>query len=134
MTRDVRNGRFGPRGGYGPTGEGDDLSVLDPGLDDPGYWPRFLSTVMVRASNELSRRRLRAESGVTDLLQSWSGTVIRAALVAALIAGVLLLRDQPGTTLGVEEALTAGFEDRTLPDLMGQPEGGDPFLFVDLTF
>jgi hypothetical protein len=55
-------------------------------------------------------------------------------LVAALIAGVLLLRDQPGTTLGVEEALTAGFEDRTLPDLMGQPEGGDPFLFVDLTF
>ena len=133
MTSDARKGRLGLHRGDGPTEQAPDLAVLDPGLDDPGYWPRFLSTVMVRASNELSRRRLRAESGVTDLLQSWSGTVIRAALVAALIAGVLLLRDQPGTTLGVEEALTAGFEDRTLPDLMGQPEGGDPFLLVDLT-
>ncbi len=134
MTRDMRKGRLGPHGGYGPTGEGDDLAVLDPGLEDPGYWPRFLSTVMVRASDELSRRRLRAESGVTDLLQSWSGTVIRAALVAALVAGVLLLRDRPAATLGVEEALTVGLEDRTLPDLMAQPEGSDPFLFVELTF
>ncbi len=134
MTRDVRKGRFGPRGGHGPTGEGDDLSVLDPGLDDPGYWPRFLSIVMVRASDELSRRRLAAEVGVTDFLQSWSVTVIRAALVAAVIAGVLLLRDRPATALGVEEALTVGLEDRTLPDLMEQPEGDDPFLFVELTF
>lgn len=134
MTRGVRKERFGPHGGYGPTGEGDDLTVLDPGLGDPGYWPRFLSTVMGRASDELSRRRLRAESGVTDLLQSWSVTVIRAALVAALIAGVLLVWDRPGTALGVEEALTVGLEDRTLPDLMEQPEGGDPFLFVELTF
>ncbi len=134
MTRDVRKGRFGPRGHYGPTGEGDDLAVLDPGLDDPGYWSRFLSVVMVRASDELSRRRLQADSGVTDLLQSWSGTVIRAALVAALVAGVLLLRDRPAVTLGVEEALTLGLEDRTLPDLMAQPEGSDPFLFVELTF
>ncbi len=134
MKRDVRKGRFGRRGGYGPIGEVDDLAVLDPGLDDPGYWPRFLSLVMVRASDELSRRRIQAESGVTDFLQSWSVPVIRAALVAAVIAGVLLLRDRPAAPLGVEEALTVGLEDRTLPDLMEQPEEGDPFAFVELRF
>ena len=134
MTSDARKGRFGFHGGDGPKGQGNELAVLDPGLDDPGYWSRFLSVVMARASGELSRRRLAAEVGVTDFLQSWSVTVIRAALIAAAIAGVLLLRDRPATVLGVEEALTIGLEDRTLPDLMEQSEGGDPFLLVEVTF
>ena len=134
MTSDARKRRFDLNGGDGPTGQQHDLAVLDPGLDDPGYWSRFLSLVMERASDELSRRRLAAEVGVADFLQSWSLTVIRAALIAAAIAGVLLLRDRPATTLGVEEALTMGLEDRTLPDLMEQSEGGDPFLLVEVTF
>ncbi len=134
MTSDARKGRLGLHGGDGPTEQAPDLAVLDPGLDDPGYWPRFLSLVMERTSGELSRRRLAAEVGVTDFLQSWSVTVIRAALIAAAIAGVLLLRDGPATTLGVEEALTTGLEDRTLPDFMAQPQGGDPFLLVEVTF
>ena len=134
MTSDARKGRFGLHEGDGPKGLGHELAVLDPGLDDPGYWSRFLSVVMARASGELSRRRLAAEVGVVDFLQSWSRTVIRAALIAAAIAGVLLLRDRPAITLGVEEALTMGLEDRTLPDLMEQSEGGDPFLLVEVTF
>jgi len=134
MTSDPRKGRLGLDGGDGPTELARDLAVLDPGLDDPGYWTRFLSVVMERASGELSRRRLAAEVGVTDFLQSWSVTVIRAALIAAVIAGVLLLRDGPATTLGVEEALTTELEDRTLPDFMAQPQGGDPFLLVEVTF
>ena len=134
MTSDARKGRLGLHGGDGPTERAPDLAVLDPGLDDPGYWPRFLSVVMERASGELSKRRLAAEVGVTDLLQSWSVPVLRAALVAAVIAGVLLLRDGPATTLGVEEALTMELEDRTLPDFMAQPQGSDPFLLVDVTF
>ena len=134
MTSDARKRRFDLNGGDGPTGQQHDLAVLDPGLDDPGYWSRFLSLVMERASDELSRRRLAAEVGVADFLQSWSLTVIRAALIAAAIAGVLLLRDRPAATLGVEEALTMGLEDRTLPDLMEQSEGGDPFLLVEVTF
>ncbi len=134
MTSDARKGRLGLHGGDGPTEQAPDLAVLDPGLDNPEYWPRFLSVVMERASGELSRRRLAAEVGVTDFLQSWSVTVIRAALIAAAIAGVLLLRDGPATTLGVEEALTMGLEDRTLPDLMGQSEGDDPFLLIEVTF
>ena len=134
MTSDARKGRFGLQGGDGPKGQGHELAVLDPGLDDPGYWSRFLSVVMARASGELSRRRLAAEVGVVDFLHSWSRTVIRAALIVAAIAGVLLLWDRPATTLGVEEALTIGLEDRTLPDLMEQSEGGDPFLLVEVTF
>ena len=134
MASDAPKGRFGLHEGDGPTGQEYDLAVLDPGLDDPGYWSRFLSLVMARAAGELSRRRLVAEAGVADFLQSWSLTVIRAALIAAAIAGVLLLRDRPATVLGVEEALTMGLEDRTLPNLMEQSEGGDPFLLVEVTF
>ena len=134
MTSDARKGRLGLHRGDGPMEQAHDLAVLDPGLDDPGYWPRFLSVVMERASGELSRRRLAADVGVTDFLQLWSVPVIRAALIAAAIAGVLLLRDGPATTLGVEEALTMELEDRTLPDFMAQPEGSDPFLQVEVTF
>jgi len=134
MKSDARKRRFGLDRSGGSTGQGDDLRVLDPGLDDPGYWPRFLSVVMVRAADELSRRRLVAEVGAGDFLQTWSLTVIRGALIAAAIAGLLLLRDGPATTLGVEEALAMELEDRTLPDLMEQPEGGDPFLLVEVTF
>ena len=142
MTSDQRQKRFGPQGGESPPGQVHglthglvhDLAILDPGLDDPGYWPRFLSVVMERAAGELLRRRLVADVGVTDFLQSWSVTVIRAALIAAAIAGVLLLRNGAATTLGVEEALTMGLEDRTLPDFMAQPQGADPFLLVEVTF
>ncbi len=134
MTSDARKGRFRPQAGDGPPGPDHDLTILDPGLHDPGYWSRFRSFVMARADVELSRRRLAAEVGVADFLQSWSRTVIRAAAIAAAIAGVLFLRGRPTPEWGVEEALTVGLEDRTLPQLMEQSEGADPFLLVELTF
>jgi hypothetical protein len=89
---------------------------------------------MARADVELSRRRLAAEMGVAGLLQSWSRTVVRAAAIAATIAGVLFLRGRPTSEWGVEEALTVGLEDRTLPQFMEQSERADPFLFVEVTF
>ncbi len=134
MTSDARNGRFGPQGGDGSPEEGYDLAILDPGFDDPGYWSRFRSLVMARAGDELSRRGVAAEIGVVSLLQSWSRTVIPAAALAAAVAGVLFLRGSPTPAWGVEEALTVDFEDRTLPQLMEQSEGADPFLFVEVTF
>ena len=134
MTSDARQGRLHPQRGDGPPGLENDLAILDPGYDDPGYWSRFRSVVMARAGDELSRRRLAAGVGVSDFLQSWSPTVIRAAAIAAAIAGMLLLRDPPATVLGVEEVLTSGFEDRALPDLMERSEGDDPFLLVEATF
>ena len=134
MTSDTRNGRFGPQGVDGPSGQDHDLAILDPGHDDPGYWFRFRSLVMARAADELTRRRLAEEMGVAGLLQSWSRTVIRAAAIAAAIAGVLFLRGRSTPEWGVEEALTVGLEDRTLPQLMEQSGGVDPFLFVEVTF
>ncbi len=134
MTSDVRKARFGPQGVDGPPGQDHDLAILDPGHDDPGYWFRFRSLVMARAAGELTRRRLAEEMGVAGLLQSWSRTVIRAAAIAAAIAGVLFLRGRSTPEWGVEEALTVGLEDRTLPQLMEQSGGVDPFLFVEVTF
>ncbi len=134
MTSDVRKARFGPQGVDGPPGQDHDLAILDPGHDDPGYWFRFRSLVMARAADELTRRRLAEEMGVAGLLQSWSRTVIRAAAIAAVIAGVLFLRGRSTPEWGVEEALTVGLEDRTLPQLMEQSGGADPFLFVEVTF
>jgi hypothetical protein len=134
MTSDARKGRFGPQRGDGAPGRGHDLANLDPGIHDPGYWMRFRSLVMARADGELSRRRLAGEAGVSDFLESWSRTVIRVAAIAATIAGVLFLRGRPTQEWGVEEALTVGLEDRTLPQLMDQSEGDDPFLFVEVTF
>ena len=50
MTSDARKGRFGPQGGGdGAPGQDHHLAILDPGLDDPGYWFRFQSLVMARA-------------------------------------------------------------------------------------
>ncbi len=134
MTSDARKGRTGPQGSDRRTKPARDLAILDPGLDDPGYWTRFRILVMARADAELSRRRRAAESGVTHFVQSWSRAVLPAAAIAAAIAGVLILRGQPTTAWGVEEALTVGLDDTTLPDLMEQPEGVDPFLLVDVTF
>ncbi len=114
--------------------KGRDMAFLDPGLDDPGYWFRFRSLVMARADDELSRRRLATDAGFTDFIQSWSRAVIPAAAIAAAIAGVLILRGQPATAWGIEEALTVGLEDRTLPVLMEQPEGVDPFQLIEVTF
>ena len=130
---DARQRRFGLHGGSTPSGRGDDLTVVDPGYDDPGYWVRFRSRVMAGASDELSRRSLAAEVGVADFIQSWARTVIRTAAIAAAVAGFHLVRHPPATAVGVEEALTTGLEDRTLTDLMERP-GDDPFLLVEVTF
>ena len=134
MTSDERKRRFDPQGGDGVPGSDSDLAILDPGLDDLGYWSRFRSLVMARADHELSRRRLAAEVGVSDFLQSWSRTVIRAAALAAAIAGVLFLRGRSIPEWDIEQALTVELEDRTLPQLMDQAEGDDPFLLVEVTF
>lgn len=134
MTSGARTGRFGPQGDEGPLGPDHNLAILDPGLHDPGYWSGFRSFVMARADVELSRRRLAGEVGVAGLLQSWSQRVIRAAAIAAMIAGMLFLRGRPVPEWDVEEALTVGLEDRTLPQLMEQSDGADPFLFVEVTF
>ena len=134
MTSDARERRFGLQGGDGAPGPDLDLAILDPGLGDPGYWSRFRSLVMARSDRELSRRRLTVEVEAPDFLQSWPRAVIRAAALAAAIAGILFLRGRSLPEWDIEQALTGDLEDRTLPQLMDQSQADDPFLFVEVTF
>ena len=68
------------------------LGALNPESLDPNYWFRFKGWVLTEAGPELARRRLMAELTVVDVLTSWSRTIVPTALIAALMAGVVLLR------------------------------------------
>ncbi len=126
--------------GRGEQGRGDpskrdlEFGILDPQLRSPGYWARLRGNVMQRAANELYRRRLLRSVGVADLLQSWARMLVPAAVVAAAIGGVLLLRNPSNMAIDVEEALRMGLEDQTLADVMEQGDIDDPFLLIEETF
>jgi hypothetical protein len=91
--------------GYGPDGWGVDvrlskaLQSLDPATEDPNYWFRFRSWVMTGAARELARRRLIAQVTVGDVMTSWARMVVPAAVLAAALAGVLLIRAEAATNL-----------------------------------
>ena len=94
------------------------LSVLDPATDDPNYWLRFRSWVVHAAGPELARRRLMAELTVGDVMTSWARTLVPTAVVAAALAGLLLVRGAPTPApIGVEELLTSEVEGQTIPTL-----------------
>ncbi len=95
------------------------LELLDPGRGDPTYWMRFRAKVLRRAAPELARRRLMTEVSLPDVVMSWARAIVPAAVVAAALAGLLLLHDhtqvaQSGT-VGVEELLVTGVQGSTIP-------------------
>jgi len=103
----------------------DALSVLDPARGDPNYWLRFRSWVMGAAAKELSRRHLMAQLTVGDVVQSWARAVVPTALVAALLAGVLLLRQSTLSSplpISVEELLVSEIEGETIPMMLEAEE------------
>lgn len=96
------------------------LRLVDPASSDPGYWLRFQTWVLRNAAPELARRRLMADLSVGDVLTAWSRTLVPAAVLAAAVAGFLLVRspgNQPAGAVGVgvEELLVVGIEDETIP-------------------
>ena len=70
------------------------LEGLDPGEGDPGYWVRFHREVMGRVEPELARRR-RGSAPVSQVVRSWAGAVVPAALAAA--AAALFRAPEPST-------------------------------------
>jgi hypothetical protein len=101
------------------------LSVLDPAREDPNYWLRFRSWVLGAAAKELSRRRFMAQLTVGDVVQSWARAVVPTALVAALLAGVLLLRESTLSSplpISVEELLVSEIEGETIPMMLEAEE------------
>jgi len=113
------------------------LATLDPAVDDPNYWFRFQSWVLDRAAPELARRRLLADLTVGDVLTSWARTVIPTAMLAALVAGLLLLRghDLPAPRpVGVEELLTMGVEGASIPVRLSDDEVSSAVAFASEGF
>jgi hypothetical protein len=97
------------------------LHSLDPASIDPNYWLRFRGWVMTDAARELARRRLMAELTVADVLNSWSRTVLPTALLAAAMAGVMLMRTpEPPVeiAIGLEELLVSELPAETVPVLL----------------
>jgi hypothetical protein len=95
------------------------LDLLDPAHGDPGYWMRFRGRVLRAAAPELARRRLVADVSMPEVVMSWARTVVPAAVLAAALAGVFLLKDRPPVTqpssASVEELLAAGVKGSTIP-------------------
>lgn len=116
--------RWNGRGG-GPADEpGSDaalpsaLALIDPASGDPNYWLRFRDWVLRNAAPELARRRLMAELTVGDVMTSWARAVVPTAVLAATLAGIILLRGQqtPGQELvSVDELVLAEVGDVTVP-------------------
>jgi hypothetical protein len=101
------------------------LAFVDPATRDPNYWLRFQSWVMGGAAGELARRRLMAEVTVGEVLSGWARTVLPTAVIAALVAGLMLLKAAPGTTTPratVEDLLLVGVEDDAFPAALSNDE------------
>ena len=95
------------------------FEVLDPGSGDPGFWERFHRRVMASAGPELARRGVTPGLTVFEVLQSWGRAVVPVALMAATLAGILLVQGdsglQPAPMMTVEEFLDASLGGDPIP-------------------
>ncbi len=117
--------------GGGTDGPGRDIELaqalagLDPAVDDPNYWFRFRGWVMSAAARELARRRLVSQLTVGEVMSAWARTLLPTAVLAAALAGMLLVRSDVAPSprpLLLEEALVTGIPGETVPVLL-TPDG-----------
>lgn len=113
------------------------LARLDPAAADPNYWFRFRGWVMTSAAGELARRRIMAQLTVGDVLQSWARTLVPTAVLAAAVAGMLLVRAAPaqdGQPIRLEELLVTEIRAETHPVLLVPDEFEGVILFASESF
>ena len=113
------------------------LEVLDPARRDANYWFRFRGWVMNGAAGELARRRLVVELTVGDVLTSWARTVVPTALLAAALAGMIMMRAEtvPAQQMvGVEELLVTEIPSETVPVLLSPDEAAGMVAFASDIF
>ncbi len=88
------------------------LELLDPGFSDPGFWSRFRARALAGAAGELARRRGEVELDVVDVVFAWRRALVPLALLAAALAGVLLVSQGEPIALpspaALEEVLLQG--------------------------
>ena len=110
---------------------------FDPEYQDPSYWYRFREWILENAAGELARRRLIHELTVGDVMTSWARTVVPVALLAAIVAGLLLTKDQsavPVRPVGIEELLVSEVEGQTIPAALAPLETSDAVAFASEVF
>ncbi len=109
------------------------LRTFDPALNDPGYWSRFGDVVLAGAAQELGRRRALASMTVSEVLVGWARTLVPTALLAAAVAGLVLMK---GTApagpmpLGIEELLVSELEGLTIPQISSPDAPGNPLTLT----
>ena len=99
-------------------GERIPLDSLDPEKVDPGFWVRFHARVMKMAESELTRRRMAGEVSVAEVVFAWRKTLVPMTLLAAALAGLLLIQpktEEAPTPVALEEALTGGLDGDPIP-------------------
>jgi hypothetical protein len=99
-------------------GERIPLEPLDPGFRDPGFWVRFHARVMRLAEGELARRRVAGELNVVEVVFAWRKALVPLTLMAAALAGLLLVQQNPEASLSplaLEEVLIGGLESDPIP-------------------
>jgi hypothetical protein len=113
------------------------LEVVDPASRDPNYWFVFRDWVLRNASPELARRRILADVTVGDVMTSWARTVVPTALLAAALAGIIMIKGQSARALPpvrLEEILVADLEGPTIPVDLALTEPGSAVAFAEGSF
>lgn len=115
----------------------DALRSLDPGDRDEAYWTRFGNWIVSGAGAELSRRRALASMTVADVLVGWARTLVPTAMVAAALAGLMLVQAQGAespTPLGIEEMLVSDLEGITIQQISSPEAPGNPVTLASEIF
>lgn len=88
-----------------------DVGEVDPGRVRPGYWTRFQTRTMSLVEPELARRRrVRDRVTISDVVTSWSRTVVPLAMAAAAAALMVLLGDLQASDSTADEAADIAVE------------------------
>lgn len=90
------------------------LAFLDPESGDSGYWQRFRHRVLVLAGPELAQRRAARPVTMAEVVLGWRNALVPTALLAAVLAGLLLMQDravQQAGSRGYDEILVSGLEE-----------------------
>jgi len=110
-----------------------DLEPLDPASKDPGFWLRFHDRVMAQARGELARRSMAAELSVVDVVFAWRRALVPMALMAAALAGLLLMGHEPQEPVEVvalEEVLTEGLNLFPVASVLSSEGATQPLVFA----
>lgn len=116
------------------------LRALDPERIEPGYWARIHRRIMEAAAPELARRRSLRDVTLDEVMFSWARTVVPTALLAAAVAGLILLQDTRPEPMAsappdLEEALLEGLEGSGFSAVAsGRADDSNAIMFAVETF